>query len=230
MWLWRSFKLFRRLGHVMRAGDLTWHDPGPKFWDNVWKRWMNSYTKCGGAARRRLCVICKKTEGGGRKSTPPPGCARDVKIECFQIMSRKDLMISSFLLKFPTNALKSHGKGMTEWTCHIMLGSRSRAVYKGHCMHFFNESCDTCYMGQFERRTRWSWLFHHLTSFDQSKMRYSVQGQVKYVKKVELRKLEILKRNACFGLWQMSTTGIRWAKNICQNCLITNILANNTSH
>ena len=53
-------------------GDLTWHDPGPKFWDNVWKRWMSSYTKRGGAARRRFCVICKKPEGGGgRKSTPP---------------------------------------------------------------------------------------------------------------------------------------------------------------
>ena len=75
MWLWRSFKLFRRLGHVMRAGDLTWHDPGPKFWDNVWKRWMNSYTKRGGAARRRFCVICKKPEGGGAEINPP-GCAR----------------------------------------------------------------------------------------------------------------------------------------------------------
>ena len=49
---------------------------------------MNSYTKCGGAARRRFCVICKKPEGGGAEINPPPGCARVKRLILGEICGR----------------------------------------------------------------------------------------------------------------------------------------------
>ena len=90
-----------------------------------------------------------------------------------QVTGRRDLKINSFGLKIFTNALEGQWKQLSEFViigsgqgqCQVNKGQYSISTY----MHFFTQSCDTCFMGQFGHRTRCSRLFYHLISFDRNK-------------------------------------------------------------
>ena len=67
-----------RWRHLTWPGDLTWYHLVPKFSHKMHKGWMNSYAKCGGAARRHFLLSAKNRWGGQcappavRGLLPPP--------------------------------------------------------------------------------------------------------------------------------------------------------------
>ena len=84
-----------------------------------------------------------------------------------QVAEHRDLRLSSFRPKFSICTPKNQARVLKEWTFSYLAQVKVKVRSKRSAnSKFSNESCDTCFMVNFGRRTRQSRFFKNLTSFE----------------------------------------------------------------